>query len=289
LDVILPALGAQLAKRHAWKPLTRLVDSNLLDRLNERGSWKEYVLLTGLRIDAADELGDTVSVVQLCCQLARKMAQMGDVESAWELVHRAEHMLGETGSAALRADVHSHRAFLAYVQGDARFALKELAICSELRIGTADTMGVLVSYKLEGNIRLRQGDHQGAAAAYRAALAVAQMPGDLKHRLDAETSLAACEMHLGAEDSAERRLQRTIQRMRASQIDTELPRAMYVCALLAEQRGRPGEALELARQAAHLQGHDEGVQMAVNRLIWRLERFPEGVSRSVGPEAQETK
>ncbi len=288
LATVLPLVTVEWAKKRAWVTLCGLVDAELLDRLNQRGYWKEYVLLTRLRVDAADQLGDLASAVQLRCRLARKVAQMGDLDSAWELVRRAWNVLSEDGPAALRADIHSHRAFLAYLEEDDRFALRELEACTELRIATADTSGILVARKLEGNIRLRQRDYQGAAAAFELALAVTDIPSDSKHRIEAETSLAACEMQLSLEDRAEQRLRRVIQQMRASRMDTELPRALLTYALLAEDRGRPAEALEIARLAAALPARDETLRMAITRLIWRLERFYHRGSRNAGPEPQAT-
>jgi hypothetical protein len=61
--------------------------------------------------------------------------------------------------------------------------------------------------------------------------------------------------------------------MRAGPVRTELPRALYVAVLLAERRGLPAQALDLARQAADGDARDPAVKAAIERTVWRLERF----------------
>jgi len=61
--------------------------------------------------------------------------------------------------------------------------------------------------------------------------------------------------------------------MRRSPVQTELARALHVAALLAERRGLPAQALDLARQAVDIETRDPAVRAAVERTVWRLERF----------------
>jgi tetratricopeptide (TPR) repeat protein len=273
LTATLVPIAQEWAREEAWATLRETVSAELLAGLNQRGRWTEYVLLTRLRIDAADHLGDLSDAVGLRCQLARKLAQQGDLDAGWELLRRAQNALSEENPAVLRARVAQHRALLAHLQGDEHYALRELKASILLFASADDAEGVLVARKLEGNILLRKGDYAGAAEAYKVALAMTGTTADLKHRLEAETSLAVCETHLGREAIAEGRLQRVIKQMQESRIDAELPRALFTYALLAEQCDRPADALQLARQAASQPARDPAVRIAVERLIWRLEHF----------------
>lgn len=288
LTSILVPIAEEWVKEGAWATLSEIVSAELLVRLNQRGRWNEYISLTRLRVDAADHLGNVPDAVRLRCQLARKVAQQGDLDAAWELLRQAQDALTQESPAALRALVTQHRALLAYLQGDDRYALKELT-ASILQFSSAgDTEGVLVARKLEGNILLRKGDYAAAAQAYRAALAVGRITAGLKHCLEAETSLAVCEIHLGREAIAEDRLQRVIRQMQETRMDAELPRALFTYALLAEQCDRPADALQLARQAATHPARDPAVRMAVERLIWRLEHFDQRAIQGAGPDQEST-
>ncbi|MEV5540080.1 TIR domain-containing protein [Saccharopolyspora shandongensis] len=284
LAAILPPIAMVWAAREDWEVLDECVTPELLERLNQRGHWKEYVLLARLRIAAMDSQGDLLTRIESRCRLARKVAQMGDMTAALALVHEADRTLGEHNRPELRADVHSHRSLLAYWQNDDALALRELQTSVELSAASGDTQRLLVALKLNGNIRLRQQDYENAATAYQKALELDGVHMDSKHRLEAEASLAVCEMRLGHEKRAEERLERTVSRMRSLRMNSELPRALYYQALLVEQQGRPAEALDLARNGAALPSHDDKVQAAVSNLVKRLERFPrartpEGVPR----------
>jgi len=270
---VLPPVAAELVKIGSWAAVGQLIDPALLDRLNVRGYWEAYVQLTRMRVEAADHLGESAEQVIMRCRLARKLAQQGDLDSAWDLLHEAQDAADDEGPAALRAMLCQHRAMLAYLQNDDRSALADTRASAALYADAADAAGVLEARKLEANILLRQGDYQGAADTYQKALVAGSVPVSLKHRLEVETSLALCEMRLGIDDKAEQRLERIFRQIRESGINSELPRALLVSALLAEQRGRFADSLQFARRAAAEPAPDAAVRMAAERLAWRLERF----------------
>jgi len=272
LACVLPTLARTWLKIGEFTRLGGQLRDDLIDRLNQQGYWTEYVALTKVLIDAMDQQGDLASAVAVRCRLARKVAQQGDLDLGWSLLREVGGLLGDDGPAAACADLHSHRAFLAHLQGDSEFALQELQRGIALRSATDDPMGLLLARKLEGNIRLRRGEYRAAAECYATALACG-VPAEAPPRLEAETSLAHCELQLGQFDTASNRLARVIRQMRRSPVQTELARALHVAALLAERRGLPAQALDLARQAVDIETRDPAVRAAVERTVWRLERF----------------
>jgi tetratricopeptide (TPR) repeat protein len=244
----------------------------LIERLNRQGYWDAYVALTRVLIDALDERDDLPNAVSARCRLARKVAQQGDLEHGWSLLREADALVGADGPAAARAELHSHRAFLAHLQGDSAYALEELHCDIALRSAIDDPVGLLMAHKFEGNIRLRAGEYEAATECFAAALAI-DAPGAEGPHLEAEVSLAQCELRLDRLEVAGERLDRVIEQMRAGLVRTELPRALWVTALLAEQGGLPARALDLARQAAESDVRDPAVKAQIERTIWRLERF----------------
>ncbi|MGG7570169.1 TIR domain-containing protein [Streptomyces sirii] len=262
-----------------WRALRDAVPDRMLDRFNARGFWKEYVLLTKALIEAVDGLGDEADRVRLRVRLSRKIAQLGDTRSAWQLARECEAVPGVADSPALRAELAGQRAFLSYLQEDDRSTLHELGVCVDLRTRTGDTAGLLIAHKLEGNVHLRRGRYEEAAAAYRTALAVGGDTADARHRLDTEASLAMCEARLGSPESAVRHLERTVHEMRALSLTIDLPRALHGLALVYERLGLPARALESVRQAAATPARDPAVRKAVDRMLWRLENLQQ-VTRS---------
>jgi tetratricopeptide (TPR) repeat protein len=286
LAAALPPIAKRWSDKGEVSLLRELISHELLDRMNRQGHWKEYAALIRLLITAMDQLGDVAGSVFLRCRLARKVAQAGDLEGGWSLLREGDKELGENGPVALHAELHSHRSFLAYLEGDQFSALKELRLCIELRTALADHAGLFVAHKLEGNILLRHGEHRAAAASFNAALTLDIFEGSTQ-RLEAETSLAVREMRLSREEQARERLDRVIRQMRASGVDAELARALFTRALLSELQGMPAQALDLIRQAADLPTRDPAVRMAINRMVWRLERFPQGAAQGLRTQQRE--
>ncbi|UZJ33166.1 toll/interleukin-1 receptor domain-containing protein [Streptomyces endophytica] len=270
-----------------WRALRDAVPDRLLDRLNASGFWKEYVLLTKALIEASDRLGDTTDRVRLRVRLSRKIAQLGDTRSAWQLAREGEAVPGAADSTALRAELAGQRAFLSYLQEDDRSTLHELGICIALRGREGDAAGLLIAHKLEGNVHLRRGRYEEAAAAYRTALAAGDGRADARHRLDTEASLAMCEARLGPPEAAARSLERTVSEMRALSLTIDLPRALHGLALVYERLRLPARALELARQAAAEPARDPAVRKAVDRMLWRLENLQQATRSTAGGRTAE--
>ncbi|MFD8545322.1 TIR domain-containing protein [Streptomyces sp. NPDC059649] len=270
-----------------WRALREAVPDRLLDRLNARGFWKEYVLLTKALIEASDGRGDTADRVRLRVRLSRKIAQLGDTRSAWQLARECEVLPGAADSPALRAELAGQRAFLSYLQEDDRSTLHELGICVALRGREGDAAGLLIAHKLAGNVHLRRGRYEEAAAAYRTALAAGDGRADARHRLDTEASLAMCEARLGSPEAAARSLERTVSEMRALSLTIDLPRALHGLALVYERLGLPARALELVRQAASEPARDPAVRKAVDRMLWRLENLQQATRSAAGGRTAE--
>ncbi|MFD7662020.1 TIR domain-containing protein [Streptomyces sp. NPDC059788] len=272
-----------------WRALRKVVPDTLLDRLNARGFWKEYVLLTKALIEAADHLDEGADRVHLRVRLSRKIAQLGDIRSAWQLARECESVAGVAGSSALRADLAGQRAFLSYLQEDDRSTLHELNLCVSLRTRTGDATGLLIAHKLEGNVHLRRGRYEDAAEAYRTALDAGGDGADDRHRLDTQANLAMCELRLGSPETAARRLETVVGDMRALRLSIDLPRALHGLALAYERLGLVSRALEQVRQAAATPARDPAVRKAVERMLWRLENLPSAPRPTAGPSDPEGK
>ncbi|MGV9567447.1 TIR domain-containing protein [Streptomyces sp. NPDC003480] len=279
---VLPRIALMLASAGQWRELREIIPPRFLDRLNSGGFWKEYVLLARALISAADHLGDETARVGLRVRASRKLGQLGDTRTAWDLLREAETVTSTVDSPALRGDLAGLRAFLSYLQGDDKSTLRELKDCVEWRTREGDAGGLLIAHKLEGNVYLRQQKHKKAAAAYRAALTAGGDEADARHRLDAETSLAICESRQGISETAVLRLERVVREMRALSVHGELPRALHALALLYERQGLSTRALEVARQAALARANDPAVRAAVDRLVWRLENLRPGSGHRTG-------
>ncbi|MEV4877516.1 toll/interleukin-1 receptor domain-containing protein [Streptomyces cyaneofuscatus] len=276
----LPPVALMLVSAGHWRELRETVPPGFLDRLNAGGFWKEYVLLARALISAADHLREDTAGVHLRIRVSRKMGQLGDTRTAWDLVREAEAVTSTLDSRSLNGDLAGLRAFLAYLQGDDKSTLRELKSCVELRTQDGDAGGLLIAHKLEGNVHLRRGKYKNAAAAYGAALAAGGGEADPRHRMDAETSLAICEFRQGNREASALRLERLVREMRALPVHSDLPRALHALALVYESQGFAARALEVARQAALAQANDPAVRAAVDRLVWRL------VNLGAGPRPQ---
>ncbi|MFE3018157.1 TIR domain-containing protein [Streptomyces sp. NPDC059256] len=272
----LPPTVLMLVSAGLWRELRETVPLGFLDRLNVGGFWKEYVLLARALISAADHLRDDAARVNLRVRMSRKVGQLGDNRTAWDLVREAETVTSTLDSRSMQGDLAGLRAFLAYLQGDDKSTLRELKSCVELRMRDDDAGGLLIAHKLEGNVHLRRGKYKKAVAAYRAALTAGGDEADPRHRMDAETSLAICEFKQGSSEASTLRLERVVREMRALSVHSDLPRALHALALVYESQGFTARALEVARQAALAQANDPVVRAAVDRLVWRLENLRAG-------------
>ncbi|WP_405616542.1 toll/interleukin-1 receptor domain-containing protein [Streptomyces sp. NBC_01511] len=272
----LPPTVLMLVSAGLWRELRETVPLGFLDRLNVGGFWKEYVLLARALISAADHLRDDAARVHLRVRMSRKVGQLGDNRTAWDLVREAETVTSTLDSRSMKGDLAGLRAFLAYLQGDGKSTLRELKSCVELRMRDDDAGGLLIAHKLEGNVHLRRGKYKNAVAAYRAALTAGGDEADPRHRMDAETSLAICEFQQGSSEASALRLERVVREMRALSVHSDLPRALHALALVYESQGFTARALEVARQAALAQANDPVVRAAVDRLVWRLENLRAG-------------
>ncbi|WP_447008636.1 hypothetical protein ACRAKJ_21470 [Saccharothrix sp. DSM 118769] len=281
LAAALPVLARNALEHGEFAELEAILRDGLADRVNRQGHWPDYLAVTRVLIDALDAQGDHAGGVALRCRLVRKVAQQGDLELAGALLHEAEQRVGEHGSAKTRAELHSHRAFLALRQGDSAYAEREARRSVELYAEQQDEHGQFVGLKLLGNIHLRLGEHEVAAEHFRSALDRAT-PADAPQRLEAEINLALCDMESGRPEQAAARLDALINRMWAG-TDTELPRALHLRALLAEEAGFPAQALHLVRRAAAEWARDPAVREAVARTLWRMERFGAGHSKWTAP------
>ncbi|MFF3654435.1 TIR domain-containing protein [Streptomyces olivochromogenes] len=279
---VLPRTVLMLVSVGQWRELRETFPPGFLDRLNSGGFWKEYVLLARALISAADHLRDEAARVGLRVRVSRKLGQLGDTRTAWDLVREAETVTSTLDSPSLHGDLAGLRAFLAYLQGDDKSTLRELKGCVELRTRDGDAGGLLIAHKLEGNVHLRRGKYKKAEAAYRAALGAGGDEADARHRLDAETSLAICEFQQKRREEAVLRLERVVREMRALSVHSDLPRALHALALVYERQGLSAQSLEVARQAALAQANDPAVRAAVNRLVWRLENLRPGSGLRTG-------
>ena len=263
-------VAVHLSREGHSKMLLAIARSDFLDLLNLRGAWKEYALLLRLGLEAAEATQRREVLVELGCRLARKLPQMGDPAGGREALRRVEELIGADGDTLEHAELYSHRALLSWVDDD-ELALQELVRSRTIRQAHDDKAGLVVVWKLIGNVLLRRREYAAARAAYEEALAVGPAAGLEKHRLDAETSLAFCDLGEGRPEEADVRLRGVIGRMHELRYDVGQLRALFGLALALERRGDAVQALATAREAASFAEAEPDLARAVEMLAWRLE------------------
>jgi tetratricopeptide (TPR) repeat protein len=276
---LLPQIAVYLADIGRWELLRDLAGEEVLEPLNARGYWKEYAVLLRLAVPAAAALDDSAAQIRLGLRLARKLPQLGDMAGARAALVEVERFIDPDGETTELARFYSHRAFLSGLEGDNKASLQDLERSRDIYARLGVTRELVVVDKLIGNLHLRRNDHRAARTAYEAALLAAGSDSSTRHALEAETSLALCDLADGAFDVAEARLRRAIERMQAVHYDAGLPRALLNLALVMERNGRPEAALALAHQAAEDTVTDPDVARAAGMVAWRLEQIanrPEG-------------
>jgi tetratricopeptide (TPR) repeat protein len=277
----LAAVSAQVAVRLTdamqWGMLLEITSGDFLDLLNLRGQWKEYAVLLRLGLQAAAILGRRETQVDFGCRLARKLPQMGDPLGGREALRHVEQLIGTEGDTLEHAELYSHRALVCWADDDEE-AIRELVRSRSIREAHGDRAGLVVVYKLIGNVYLGRGDYQKARAAYEEGLAIEPVAGREKHRLESEMCVALCDLNEGQPGLAEQRLRGVVERMRRLRYDAGQPKALFGLALALERLGEPDQALAAAREAVSLATGDPQVARAVEVLAWRLETsmtFPE--------------
>jgi tetratricopeptide (TPR) repeat protein len=260
-----------------WGMLLEITSGDFLDLLNLRGQWKEYAVLLRLGLQAAAILGRRETQVDFGCRLARKLPQMGDPLGGREALRHVEQLIGTEGDTLEHAELYSHRALVCWADDDEE-AIRELVRSRSIREAHGDRAGLVVVYKLIGNVYLGRGDYQKARAAYEEGLAIEPVAGREKHRLESEMCVALCDLNEGQPGLAEQRLRGVVERMRRLRYDAGQPKALFGLALALERLGEPDQALAAAREAVSLATGDPQVARAVEMLAWRLETsmtFPE--------------
>jgi hypothetical protein len=276
---LLPRIAVYLADMGMWGLLRDLTSEELLESLNARGYWKEYAVLVRLGMRAAAALKDSAAQIRLGLRLTRKLPQLGDMAGARAALAEVEKFISSEEETAELARFYSHRAFLNGLEGDNQASLRDLNRSRHIYERLEDTAELVVVYKLIGNLHLRRKDYRTARIAYEAALASAGPEATTKHALEAEASLALCDLADGHSDVAEARLGWTIERMQAMHYYAGLPRALLNLALVMERNGQPETALVLSRQAAERKSADPDVARAAAMVAWRLERITERPGR----------
>jgi tetratricopeptide (TPR) repeat protein len=263
-------IAYNLADAGRWSEVAAIVRMPLMDRLNELGLWKEYTALVRVGLNAAAELGDVGVEVELGLRLARKLRQMGDVEGAYDVLFGVEEVIGADGDSLEHAKLYDHRALLRGLDDDPDSALADLHRSREIREKSGDTEGLVAVHKVIGNVHLRRGDHGSAREAYEAALSLAHTEASEKHRLEAETSLAVCDLAADRPGEAEARLRQVIERAERRRYQTGLARAQVTLALALERQRRSREALAAARAAVAAAPADPDIARAAELVAWRL-------------------
>jgi tetratricopeptide (TPR) repeat protein len=272
---IVPDIGVRLAihlrNRGRWGAIAKLAEEANLERLNLHGRWKEYAILLRLGIEAAGRTGDRAAGTSLGFRLMRKALQMGDSQASRSALADVEATLGPVVESADLAELHSHRALLRMLDRDGPGALGELEESRRLRQASGDRSGLAVVDKLTGNIHIRLRQFGEARAALESAIAGFADDPESKHLLDAEISLALCDLEDSVLERAQARLGSAVVRCRALQYDAGLARATLNLALVVERLGRVEEALRLAENAAERAlATDPNVAAAAKMLASRL-------------------
>ena len=278
LAVFTVQIAYNLADARRWSEVAALVRTPLMDRLNELGLWKEYTALVRVGLQAAAELADVAVQVELGSRLARKLRQMGDVEGAYEVLLGLEEIIGADGDSLEHAKLYDHRALLRGLDDDPDGALADLLRSREIRERRGDMEGLVVVHKVIGNLHLRRHDHAAARQAYEAALSLPRTEANEKHRLEAEMSLAVCDLGADRPGEAEARLRHVIERAGQRRYQAGLARAHVTLALALERQGRSDEALAAARAAVAAAPADPDISRAAELVAWRLALDEDGAS-----------
>jgi class 3 adenylate cyclase/tetratricopeptide (TPR) repeat protein/pimeloyl-ACP methyl ester carboxylesterase/DNA polymerase III delta prime subunit len=284
---ILATIGTGIAL-HLWRRNRRewvhkLMNEDFLEQLNRRGYWKEYSFLLQLGFRVAGELSDPIARRRLGFRFARKSLQLGDASAARAALAEVETLIPATPESLERAELHSHRAIICEMDRDLAASLQELSESRRIRDALGDRTGVAIVQKLIGNVQVRRKEYGQARHAFEEAIELlADDPGS-KHRIDASTTLALCDLATGSLEAAESRLRGAIADCDRFHYDAGRPRAMLNLALVLERRGPTREVLELANAAATAaEGTDPGLARFAERIASRLK--DQGI---LGPKARE--
>ncbi len=277
---IAPPIAHRLRELGLAAAARPMLGEDFLELLNQRGFWKEYSVLVQLAHDAARDDRDVAVQFRLGCRLVRKRVQLGDGEAAREALAELERLVGPSAGGWERAELHSHRALLHQLDRDEAAVERELAASRQLRDALGDRPGVAMLDKQLGHLLLRRQELGAAALRLATARAGFAALGDVKNRLDADTSLALCELRTGSPEQAETRLLAVVAECRGAGFEAGLPRALFHLCLAAEKRGRPAEALEHAREVARLAEASGNVLMAQMAAVAasRLAESPVGAA-----------
>ncbi len=278
---IAPPIAHRLCKLGHATSARRMLGEEFLELLNQRGFWKEYSALVQLAHDTARDDGDRPAQFRLGCRLLRKRVQMGDGERAHTVLAELEGLVDASAGERERAELHSHRALVHQIDHDEAAVERELGASRALREASGDLPGMAMIDKQLGHLLLRRNELSAAAERLAMASAGFAAANDVKNRLDAETSLALCELRTGAAEQADTRLRSVVAECRSAGFEAGLPRAVFHLCLAADKRGRVAEALEHACEAARLAEASGNVVIAQMATVTagRLAESPAGPAK----------
>jgi tetratricopeptide (TPR) repeat protein len=265
-------VATRLAESHHWEQTVRMFSTALLDDLNRHGFWKEYCLLLRIGIEAAVATGDRPLQSALRLRLARKSLQTGDLGEGRSALAAAEAALGCQGDTLEHAELFSHMASFAEIDGDPQRALELLGRSRAILSSHGDKRGLALIEKLGGNIHLRLKDRAGARRCYEAVLSLLAEEPDSRDAIEALMGVALCDLHDERHEMAEARLTEALARCRATGYWTGVPRALITLASSLENQGRLEEALRVGREAVDAAtGLGPALTSSAAMLVWRLE------------------
>ena len=196
---------------------------------------------------------------------------MGNTQGAYDLLVDVEHVIGPDGDTLEHATLYDHRALLRGLDNDGDGALDDLSRSRIIREVHGDNEGLVVVHKLIGNVYLRYESYAAARDEYELALTLPSTDANEKHKLEAETSLAVCDLVDDRAEAAETRLMEVIVRARERHYEAGLARARVTLALVLERQERVPEALAAVREVIAADPGDPDIARAAQLIEWRLE------------------
>jgi nucleoside phosphorylase/tetratricopeptide (TPR) repeat protein len=228
-----------------WQLCRALASDEALERLNERGLWKEYTVVLRNGIDAAarEHRSDWV---RLSCQLSRKLLELGEQPAAREVLDVAARDVRD-GSTE-HAWVLSHEAMFRE-QADPAGALSDLTRSLAIHHDLGNQADEALGWKILGNFHLRHRSIPDARMRYDGALE--RFPEQAaRHRIDIAASLALCHLTDADPGSARDRLDAALAAAEAAGYLAGRAQILLNLALVTERLGDRATAIGYAMRAA---------------------------------------
>ncbi len=200
----------------------------------------------------ADQLGWSPTRGAVYAQLSRAMALAGETGEAERLSGEAVDLIGENGSALIRATAVRYRGFARYLRQDYGSALIDFREAFDL-YGEVGNTGMQASVAVDlGNVLFMLNQHERALQSYTRARELGEEAGALEPQSVALGNIAMLKRRFGLTEEDREALARAAGELaRMSPLPHRVNHLIGLSETLASL-GRPEEAEEVARRAERL-------------------------------------